>query len=97
MTRPSAAGTIMSMGASLRKRLTGAASVVLVAGWFVGALVIVTEWMHVEAQRGNLWILMLVFLAPFLALTAGGEFIHWIRNGRRQPGRHSRRPDSGGP
>jgi hypothetical protein len=44
----------------------------------------------VEPQRDNLWVVMLIFLAPVIVMIAVEELVHHIRNGPQAPGRHSR-------
>lgn len=79
------------------QRLADVAIAIVLGAWFLGALSIVTDWMHVEPRRSNLWILMLVFAGPIFALIAVDELVEWIRNGPRSPGRHRRDPDADQP
>ncbi len=79
----------------LRERLLSAGLGLLYLAWFFGAVAIATGPLGVEPQRGNLWVVMLIFLAPVVVMTAVEELVHRIRNGPQAPGRHSR--DSVGP
>jgi len=62
----------------------------LYLAWFFGAVAIVMGPLGVEPQRGNLWVVMLIFLAPVFVMIAIDELVHRIRNGPQAPGRHSR-------
>jgi hypothetical protein len=78
------------MWGRLRKRLLSAGPALLYLAWFFGAVAIAMGPLGVEPQRGNLWVVMLIFLAPVGVMIAVEELVHRIRNGPQAPGRHSR-------
>ena len=57
--------------------------------WFFGAVAIAMGPLGVEPRRGNLWVVMLIFLVPVFVMIAVEELTHRIRNGPPAPGRHS--------
>lgn len=74
----------------LREQLMSAGLTLLCLAWFFGAVAIAMGPLGVEPQRGNLWVVMLIFLAPVFVMIAVEELVHRIRNGPQAPGRHSR-------
>lgn len=88
--RPFIAATITHMWSRGRQHLIAVGAAVLALAWFVGAVAIATGPLGVEARRGNLWIVTLIYLAPVAAVIVGEELIHRLKNGRQQPSRHAR-------
>lgn len=78
------------MWTRLRERLFSAVGVVVLICWFFASTAIATGPLGVEAQRSNLGIVMLIFLAPAAVLVVIQEVVHRIRFGPTKPGRHSR-------
>ena len=78
------------MWGRLRKRLLSAGLTLLYLAWFFGAVAVAMGPLGVEPQRGNLWVVMPIFLAPVVVVIAVEELVYRIRNGPQAPGRHSR-------
>ena len=58
------------MWGRLRKGLMSAGLTLLYLAWFFGAVAIAMGPLGVEPQRGNLWVVMLIFLAPVFVMIA---------------------------
>ena len=78
------------MWGRLRKRLMSVGLTLLYLAWFFAAVGIAMGPLGVEPQRGNLWVVMLIFLAPVFVMIAVEELVHRIRVGPHAPRRHSR-------
>ena len=78
------------MWTRLRERLFSAVGVVVLIVWFIASTAIATGPLGLEADRSNLGIVMLIFLAPAAGVVVIQELVHRIRFGPIQPGRHSR-------
>lgn len=79
----------------MRQRLMNAGFWVISVAWLIGAMFIATEVFGVEARRGNLRVVLWIFLAPFAVLVVGEELVHRIKNGPQKQGRHARWDDLG--
>ena len=90
--RPDAAfnRTIRGMWNRIRLRLVTVGAVLICVVWFLAAVVIATGPLGLEPRRGNLGILVLIFLFPSAVMVVVQELVHRIRNGPQSPGRHSR-------
>ena len=82
--------TLARMWIRLRERLFNVVGVVALILWFFASVAIATGPLGLEAQRANLGILMLIFLAPAGVVVVVQELVHRIRLGPTKPGRHSR-------
>ena len=82
--------TLAGMWIRLRERLFNVVGVVVLILWFFASVAIATGPLDLEAQRANLGILMLIFLAPAGVVVVVQELVHRIRFGQTKPGRHSR-------
>lgn len=78
------------MWTRIRERLFSAVGVAVLIVWFITSTAIVTGPLGLEAQRSNLGIVMLIFLAPAGGVVVVQELVHRIRFGPTKPGRHSR-------
>jgi len=56
---------------------------------FFGAVAIATRPARRRASPGQLWVVMLIFLAPVPVMILVEELVHRIKNGPQAPGRHS--------
>lgn len=74
----------------LRERLFSAVGVAVLIVWFLASTAIATGPLGLEAQRSNLGVVMLIFLAPAAVIVVVQELVHRIRFGPTKPGRHSR-------
>lgn len=81
--------TLAGMCIRLRERLLNVVGVVALILWFFASVAIATGPLGLEAQRSNLGILMLIFLAPAGVVVVAQELVHRIRYGPTKPGRHS--------
>lgn len=46
------------------------------------------EVFDVEPRRGNLWIVVLIYVAPVVVFLLGRELVLRFKDGPRSPGRH---------
>ncbi|MBB3044505.1 hypothetical protein [Nocardioides soli] len=77
-----------------RGRLSKAGGIVLALGWLGVAVAIATGPLDLEPRHSNLWVVVLIFLAPFavLVLVLVTELVHGIKNGPQAPSPHARSP-----
>lgn len=78
------------MWTRLRHRLASAGAAIVCLTWFVGAVTIAAGPLGVEPARHNLWVVMLIFIAPLPFLMVWEEVAHRVKNGRQPQGRHTR-------
>lgn len=78
------------MWTRLRERLSSALGVVVLIACFFASTAIATGPLGLEADRSNLGIVMLIFVAPAAGVVVVQELVHRIRFGPTKPGRHSR-------
>lgn len=78
------------MWARLRERLFNAVGIAVSISWLFASVAIAIGPVGVEAQRSNLWIVILIFLAPFAVVVVVEELVHRIKLGPTKPGRHLR-------
>lgn len=69
-------------------RWAGIGVTIACTAWFFGAMVIAVELFDVEPRRSNLWIVVLVFVAPVVVFLLGRELVLRANDGPRPPGRH---------
>ncbi len=78
------------MWGRLRARLLNTGMYLVFLVWFLCAVAIATGPLEVEPRRSNLWVVVLILLAPFAVMITVEELVHRIKNGPQAPGRHSR-------
>jgi hypothetical protein len=74
----------------LRERLFNAVGIVVLIVWFFASTVIATGPLGLKADRSNLGIVMLIFIAPAAVVVVIQELVHRIKFGPTKPGRHAR-------
>jgi hypothetical protein len=77
------------MWSRLRERQFSAVGVAVLIVWFFASTAMATEPLGLEAQRSNLGIVVLIFLAPAAGVVVVQELVHRIRFGPTRQGRHS--------
>jgi hypothetical protein len=75
---------------TLRAWLTTLGSLVVGVAWLAAAMAITFGLFGLEVKRGNMWVVMLVFAVPIVAILLGGDVRHRITKGPQAPGRHAR-------
>ena len=80
---------LAGMWVRLRERLFNAVGIAVFISWLFASVAIATGPLGVEAQRSNLWIVMLIFVAPVAVVVVVQELVHRIKFGPTKPGRHS--------
>ena len=58
--------------------------------WLFVIVAVATGPLGVEPRRSNLWVVGLIYLAPFAVIVIAEEVAHRLRSGPQAPGRHSR-------